>query len=89
MVLDVTNAPIYSFDIILFKHGPKTNNEDNLRIEIPGYQGKQTFETDHEGMLAVNFSSFDSVEFKSLRPFTKKTPTYSLTDMEGKLLFLS
>jgi hypothetical protein len=87
-VTDVLGNPIYSFDISLYKKAIKTENSNNWLIRNPSYTGEQTFETDDSGFLEINYSSFDSVEFTSLKPYQKKKLKYSLKDMEGKIVTL-
>ena len=87
-IIDITGAPIYSFDVTVYKPKIKTNNSNNWLIRNPIYEGEQTFETDDSGFLELNYSSFDSVEFSSLRPYQNNKVKYALKSMEDKTVVL-
>lgn len=87
-VTDVLGNPIYSFDMTLYKQAIKTENSNNWLIRNPSYTGEQTFETDDSGFLEINYSSFDSVEFTSLKPYQNTKVKYPLKEMEGKIVTL-
>jgi hypothetical protein len=87
-VTDVLGNPIYSFGITLYKRAIKTDNSNNWLIRNPSYTGQQTFEMDDSGFLEINYSSFDSMEFTSLKPYQNTKVKYPLKDLEGKIVTL-
>jgi hypothetical protein len=87
-VVDVSGRPIYSFHITLYKQPSKTRRSNDWFLRNSAYTGNQVFDTDEDGALEVNYSSFDSVQFTSLAPYQDFLPKYPLSVMEGKSVFL-